>query len=100
MLALLRRDPAYNRTRIASCLRGIIAQRLLPRADGSGVVLAAEVLVASQLVRDTIRSPDNNPSLKVLMEKGTHPYGMKTFAMDIERLVEQRIVDEATGAPR
>ena len=97
MLSLMRGDPTENRFRIASCLQGIIAQRLIPRADGNGVVLAAEVLVASQSVREAIRRPENNPSLKSLMEKGTHPYGMETFPMAIARLVERGLIDETTA---
>jgi len=97
MLALMKGDVNENRVRIASCLQGIIAQRLLPRADGAGVVLAAEVLVASHSVRESIRRPENNPSLKSLMEKGMHPYGMRTFAMTIEKLKEQGIIDDATA---
>jgi twitching motility protein PilT len=98
MLALMRGDPQENRVRIASCLQGIVAQRLLPRADGSGVVLVAEVLVASQSVKESIRRPDSNPSLKSLMEKGAHPYGMCTFQMSVERLLQQGTVDETTAA--
>jgi len=98
MLALMRGDVNENRVRIASCLQGIIAQRLLPRADGVGVVLASEVLVASHSVKESIRRPDNNPPLKSLMEKGTHPYGMRTFQMSVARLVEEGIVDENAAA--
>jgi twitching motility protein PilT len=97
MLALMQGDPAENRFRIASCLQGVIAQRLLPRVDGSGVTLAAEVLVASQSVREAIRRPESNPTLKSLMEKGTHPYGMETFQMAITRLLERGLIDEATA---
>jgi twitching motility protein PilT len=94
MLALMHGDASENRVRIASCLQGIIAQRLLPRADGTGVVLAAEVLVASQSIKDSIRKPENNPALKLLMEKGTHPYGMQTFPMAIARLRADGIIDD------
>jgi twitching motility protein PilT len=97
MLALMSGEPADNRYRIASCLQGVIAQRLLPRADGSGVVLAAEVLVASQSVKESIRRPENNPPLKALMEKGTHPYGMQTFPMVVARLLEEGVIDETTA---
>ena len=97
MLALMGGDPAENRFRIASCLQGIIAQRLLPRVDGSGVTLAAEVLVASQSVKDAIRRPESNPTLKSLMEKGTHPYGMETFQMAIARLLERGLIDDVTA---
>ena len=97
MLALMRGDASENRVRIASCMQGIIAQRLLPRADGNGVVLAAEVLVASQSVKESIRRPENNPPLKSLMEKGVHPYGMQTFQMAISQLQREGAIDEATA---
>jgi twitching motility protein PilT len=97
MLALMDGDQAENRFRIASCLQGIIAQRLLPRVDGSGVTLATEVLVASQSVKEAIRRPESNPTLKSLMEKGTHPYGMETFQMAITRLLERGLIDEVTA---
>jgi twitching motility protein PilT len=98
MLALMRGDVAENRGRIASCLQGILAQRLLPRADGAGVALAAEVLVASQSVKESIRRPENNPALKSLMEKGVHPYGMQTFQMAIARLLQEGLIDDATAS--
>jgi twitching motility protein PilT len=98
MLALMRGDVQENRMRVASCLQGIIAQRLLPRADGNGVVLAAEVLVASHSVKESIRRPENNPPLKSLMEKGLHPYGMKTFPISVAKLLEQGFIDEQTAA--
>jgi twitching motility protein PilT len=98
MLALLGGEPHETRYRIAGLLQGIVAQRLLPRIDGGGVVLAAEVLVASRSVRESIRRPDNNPSLSALMEKGTHPYGMQTFEMAASELLERGFVDAVTAA--
>jgi twitching motility protein PilT len=98
MLAMMRGEPAESRVRIASSLQGIIAQRLVSRADGSGVVMAAEVLVASQSVKESIRRPENNPPLKALMEKGTHPYGMQTFQMAVSRLLEQGLIDDEAAA--
>ena len=97
MLAMMKGEPAESRVRIASSLQGIVAQRLLPRVDGNGVVLAAEVLVASQSVRESIRHPENNPPLKALMEKGTHPYGMQTFQMAVGRLLERGLIDDAAA---
>ena len=97
MLALMRGDVQENRMRVASCLQGIIAQRLLPRADGNGVILAAEVLVASTSVKESIRRPENNPPLKALMEKGAHPYGMKTFQISVAKLLEQGFIDDQTA---
>jgi twitching motility protein PilT len=42
-------------TQLASVLEGIISQRLLPRADGQGRVLATEILRPSYAIRNCIR---------------------------------------------
>jgi twitching motility protein PilT len=97
MLALMKGDVAENRLRIAGSLQGIIAQRLLPRADGRGVVLAAEVLIATTSVKEAIRRPEGNPSLKVLMEKGVTPYGMQTFQMHVDDLLSKGVIDDVTA---
>ncbi len=82
------------RERIADALQGVVAQRLLPRKDGVGLVLAAEVLVATGTVREAIKRPEGNPSFSELMEKGVHPYGMQTFAMHLKQLVQAGIMDK------
>ncbi len=88
------------RERIGDCLQGIVAQRLLPRKDGDGLLLGAEVLVATGTVREAVKRPENNPPLKELMEKGVHPYGMQTFEMHLKQLVQQGVLDKevARGA--
>ncbi len=98
MLSLVRGDVDDNRYRIASCLQGIIAQRLVPRCDVPGSILLAEVLVASHSVKDAVRRPENNPPLKALMEKGQHPYGMQTFQMAAASLLERGLIDEVAAA--
>ncbi len=97
MISLSTEHPDELRERIADALQGIVAQRLLLRADGQGMVLAAEVLVATGSVRETIKRPVGNPPLKELMEGGTHPYGMQTFEMHIKALVRDGLVDRETG---
>jgi twitching motility protein PilT len=87
-------QPDELRERIADSLQGIIAQRLLPRIDDTGLVLAAEVLVATGTVREAIKRPESNPALKELMEKGVHPYGMQTFDMHLRQLVQQGLLDK------
>jgi twitching motility protein PilT len=82
------------RERIGDTIQGVIAQRLLPRKDGNGLCLAAEVLVATGTVRESIKRPEGNPSLKELMEKGTHPYQMQTFEMHLKQLVQQGLLDK------
>ncbi len=82
------------RERIGDSLQGIVAQRLLPRRDGHGLCLAAEVLVATGTVRESIKRPEHNPPLKELMEKGTHPYGMQTFEMHLKQLVVSGLLEK------
>ncbi len=97
IIALSETDADDLRERLGDVFQGIIAQRLLPRADGQGMVLAAEVLVATGSVRETIKRPMGNPPLKELMEGGVHPYGMQTFEMGVKNLVRQGIVDRETA---
>jgi twitching motility protein PilT len=82
------------RERIGDSLQGVIAQRLVPRKDQSGMILTSEVLVASGTVREAIKRPEGNPSMKELMEKGAHPYGMQTFEMHLKQLVQQGLVEK------
>jgi len=85
-------DPNETRERFADSLKGVIAQRLLPTVSGEGRTVACEVLVVTGTARESIRRPDNNPPLKDIMERGTHPYGMQTFEMAVGNLVDQGIV--------
>jgi twitching motility protein PilT len=95
MLALAPNANVHElRERIGDNLQGIIAQRLLPRKDNQGLVLAAEVLVATGTVREAIKRPEQNPTLKECMEKGVHPYGMQTFEMHLKQLVAQQLMDK------
>ncbi|MGF1469959.1 MAG: type IV pilus twitching motility protein PilT [Sandaracinaceae bacterium] len=87
------RDPQEVRERLADNLKAIVAQRLLPRADGEGLILAAEVLVVTATARETIRKPEGNLPLKDVMERGVHPYGMQTFEMSIRDLVKDKMIE-------
>lgn len=82
-------DPSETRERLADNLKGVVAQRLLPAIDGERRVLAAEVLVATGTARESIRKPEKNPTLKEVMERGAHPYGMQTFEMAVRSLVSE-----------
>jgi twitching motility protein PilT len=97
IMALAAGDATETRERFAGALQGIIAQRLLPRANGQGRVLAAEVLVGTGSVRETIKRPEGNPPLKELMESGGSLYGMQTFEMHVKELVREGIVDREVG---
>jgi twitching motility protein PilT len=86
-----------TRERFADNLKGIVAQRLLPRADGQGRVIAVEVLVMTGTARESIRSPEGNLPLKDVMERGVHPYGMQTFEMALRDLVKNGLITVETA---
>jgi len=96
VVALSGGDPDDVRERLGDALQGVVAQRLLPRSDGQGMVLAAEVLVASGIVRESIKRPVGNPPLKDLMEGGDM-YGMQTFEMAVKSLLREGILDKDTA---
>jgi twitching motility protein PilT len=71
------------RLSLATSLRGVISQRLVPRADvvegGAGRVPAVEVLVNTGRVYERIVDPDSaGDSIEVVMADGDY-YGMQTF---------------------
>ena len=90
-------EATSTRERFADNLKGIVAQRLLPTADGKGRVVAVEVLVMTGTARETIRRPEGNLPLKDVMERGVHPYGMQTFEMALKDLVQNGLIDVETA---
>ncbi len=89
-------NPAELRDRLGDCLRGIVAQRLVPKVGG-GVVPAAEVLVVTGTVREALKRPEHNPPLKELMERGVTPYGMQTFQMSFRELMKRGSITKETA---
>jgi twitching motility protein PilT len=80
------------RLSFASVLRGVISQRLLPRADGKGMVPALEIMVNTERVREMIEEPTRTREIKTAIQEGLHPYGMTTFDQSLAELVKQRHV--------
>lgn len=64
------------RIQVAGILQGILAQQLVPRADGCGRVLAAEVLVATPAIRNLIREGKTH-QVPGHLQTGAR-YGMQT----------------------
>jgi twitching motility protein PilT len=85
------------RLTLASVLKGVVSQRLLPRADGKSMVPALEILVNTERVREMIEDPMRTREIKDAITEGLHPYGMISFDQSLAELVKQRLVtyDEA-----
>jgi twitching motility protein PilT len=78
---------------LSSVLKGIISQRLVPRADGKGLVPAVEILVNTALVRDIIKDPERSPrELTDAIAKGNISYGTQTFDQSLMSLYRQKLI--------
>ena len=82
------------RLQLAAVLKGIISQRLVPRADGHGRVPAVEVMVMTETVRDCIEDKDKTKMLKEVIAAGTAQYGMQTFDQSLYFLLRQGLITE------
>jgi twitching motility protein PilT len=83
------------RSIIAGTLKGVVSQRLLPRADG-GRVPAVEVMVANARIRDLIRE-NRSDEIEDAVAAGEF-YEMQTFAQSLIALVLDGSVDRETAA--
>jgi len=76
------------RTQLSMVLEAVLCQSLLPRADGSGRVMAMEVLVPNSGIRNLIRE-DKVHQIYSSMQSGQQKYGMQTFNQSLCWLCEQ-----------
>jgi twitching motility protein PilT len=85
------------RLQLASVLRAVISQRLVPRADGQGRCPAVEVLVTTPFIRDCIVDKEKTHLIQTAIAAGTSQYGMQTFDQSLLGLLRKNLVtyDEA-----
>ena len=78
------------RVTLASVLRGIMCQRLVPRKDG-GRVPAIEVMVNNGRIADRIVDSRRTPEITDIIAEGGF-YGMQTFDQHLLQLVKDDVV--------
>jgi twitching motility protein PilT len=84
------------RLRLAESLYAVVSQRLLPRADGKGRVLAAEVMIVTPTIRDLILEQKVG-EIRDFIADGREQYGMQTFDQHLADLVQSRVVTFETA---
>ncbi len=80
------------RIRLADNLKGTISQRLLPRADGKGRVMACELMTVSSTVRELIRDQSRTSEMKGVIEKSRDLHGMQSFDQHLIALLRAGII--------
>jgi twitching motility protein PilT len=75
------------RLHVSEMLRALVSQRLLPRADATGRVLAAELLLMTPLVREVIADAGRLAEIRPALAEGRAEYGTQTFDQNLADLV-------------
>jgi twitching motility protein PilT len=78
------------KARLSTCLRGIIHQTLVPRADGNGMAVALEVLNRTPAVQNLIREDKVHQIYSLMQSQGGA--GMITLNQSLAGLVAKGII--------
>jgi twitching motility protein PilT len=86
------------RAQMAFVLEAVIAQQLIPRLDGKGRVLAAEVMIMTPAIRNLIRE-DKMHQIYSQMQVGQTKHGMQTMNQTLLNLYMRKLIslDDALG---
>jgi twitching motility protein PilT len=79
------------RTMLSFVLEGILCQRLLPRADGKGLVLALEILIPNPAIRNLIRE-NKIHQIYSQMQMGQQETFMQTLNQSLLSLYKQGLI--------
>ncbi len=79
------------RVQLSMVLEGILSQRLVPRWERTGRVLALEILILSPAIRNLIRE-DKLHQVYSMMQTGQAKYGMQTMNHALADLVSQKVI--------
>ncbi|MBN2340773.1 MAG: PilT/PilU family type 4a pilus ATPase [Deltaproteobacteria bacterium] len=85
-------EQAMVRIRLAENLKGIMSQRLVPRSDDGGMIVATELMKMNGSVEDAIRNPDLTATIKDIMERGREQYGTMSFDQSLTDLYKGGLI--------
>jgi twitching motility protein PilT len=86
-------EKAHLCQRLANSLRAIIAQKLVPKADGTGRVVANEILICTPTVSKAIEDGHFN-DIYNMMNEGAF-WGMQTMNQSLVRYAKANVITEA-----
>ncbi len=85
-------EQKHIRTLFSNLIRGVISQRLVPKADGRGRVPAMEIMVSTARIRELLMDEDRLTELREAIAKGNVSYGMQTFDQSLMTLLQNDLV--------
>jgi twitching motility protein PilT len=86
------------RMQLSIALQGIVTQQLLPTVDGSGRVVACEILVPTPAVRNLIREGKTHQIYSAIQTSGS--LGMQTMDAHLAQLVRAGRISQALAEQR
>lgn len=87
------------RAQVSFVLEAVVSQQLIPRADGKGRVLAAELMITTPAIRNLIRE-DKIHQIYSQMQVGQGRHGMQTMNQALFALYMRKLIslDDAVGS--
>jgi twitching motility protein PilT len=86
-----------GRIRLSEVLRGLVAQRLLPRQDDGTRIALVEALIATPTTRAILRDADRREDLRAAVAAGREQ-GMQTFEQHARELLSEDLISAETAA--
>ena len=80
------------RGQLSQVLKGIVSQRLIERADGSGLLPAVEVLVSTSTIQRCIEEPARTAQIPQAIAEGREMYGMQTFDQCVLDFYQKKMI--------
>lgn len=84
------------RIQLSMTLAGVVSQRLLKRADGTGRVAAVEVMLNNPLIKDLIEKGTTSGIRKIIENSGTY-WKMQTLTQSVAQLINSKIITIEEG---
>lgn len=85
------------RLQLSGILKGVISQRLLPKADGKGRAPAVEVLISTSRIRECISDERRTREIRDAIAEGNINYSMQTFDQSLMQLFKSKAITYETA---
>jgi len=87
------------RAQLSFVMEGVLSQALLPKASGTGRVMALEIMVPNPAIRNLIRE-DKIHQIYSQMQVGQQKFGMQTLNQALFNLMSKRLISMDEGFSR
>ncbi|HJT22937.1 MAG TPA: hypothetical protein VJ873_00055, partial [bacterium] len=84
------------RVQLSGTLRAVISQRLVNKADGVGVVPAAEIMIVTPTIKSII-AEGKVSTVRQYIAEGQSQYGMQTFDQSLIQLVKKGLITKESA---